>query len=223
MVYYYRIHQLLFFIISEFLNRESGDEKTAKKRSATVSSEFGSQLNYLMETVAQTAPHFIRCVKPNPRNVPDEFERSTVTEQLRYGGVLQAVQVSRAGYPIRLPHDEAYLDYQYLRSKNACADLDGPSVTHKERISRLMTHLEEKFHFPKPAHSVNSWAVGQTMVFFKHESYEVLSAERAALRGAKACYIQSRWKGNQQRRMHLLLRRCVIVIQVCDAGTDGAC
>ena len=53
-----------------------------------------------------TEPHFIRCIKPNPQNVPDLFDRKGVTEQLRYGGVLQVVQVSRAGYPVRINHQE---------------------------------------------------------------------------------------------------------------------
>ena len=57
---------------------------------------------------------------------PDRYDRKAVTEQLRYGGVLQAakrcltdspglwddsgasqvVQVSRAGYPVRINHQE---------------------------------------------------------------------------------------------------------------------
>lgn len=179
-----------------------------------MSSEFRSQLNYLMETVGQTSPHFIRCIKPNPKNRPDEFERRTVTEQLRYGGVLQAVQVSRAGYPVRLPHHEAYLDYRHLCTKPVFLALEKESMPEKERAFKMMTDLDAKFQFPKPAHSANSWAVGQTMVFFKHESYEVLSSERATLRVAKATYIQSRWKGIQQRRFYTHLRSCAIVIQV---------
>lgn len=58
------------------------------------------------DVVDLTEPHFIRCIKPNPQNVPDLFDRKGVTEQLRYGGVLQVVQVSRAGYPVRINHQE---------------------------------------------------------------------------------------------------------------------
>jgi len=57
----------------------------------------------LMDIVDTTEPHFIRCIKPNPQNEPDKYDRKGVTEQLRYGGVLQVVQVSRAGYPVRVP------------------------------------------------------------------------------------------------------------------------
>lgn len=51
-----------------------------------------------------TRPHYIRCIKPNDNAEPDEVSRVRVMEQLRYGGVLEAVRVARSGYPVRLPH-----------------------------------------------------------------------------------------------------------------------
>lgn len=51
-----------------------------------------------------TRPHYIRCIKPNDSAEPDEVSRVRVMEQLRYGGVLEAVRVARSGYPVRLPH-----------------------------------------------------------------------------------------------------------------------
>ncbi len=51
-----------------------------------------------------TTPHYIRCIKPNDDSEPDFINRIRVMEQLRYGGVLEAVRVARSGYPVRLPH-----------------------------------------------------------------------------------------------------------------------
>lgn len=44
-----------------------------------------------MGKIHQTRPHYIRCLKPNDQNVPDALDRARLTEQLRYGGVLEAV------------------------------------------------------------------------------------------------------------------------------------
>merc|ERR1712060_812511 len=88
-----------------------GEEKAEagkKKKKYTVSSEFKDQLSSLMDIVDLTEPHFVRCIKPNPQNEPDRYDRKGVTEQLRYGGVLQVVQVSRAGYPVRINHQECW-------------------------------------------------------------------------------------------------------------------
>ena len=80
-------------------------------------------------------------IKPNPQNLPDLFDRKAfhgllnllglfdcnwliglqgVTEQLRYGGVLQVVQVSWALSLAQLPH---LGDQQLLSTK-------GPSLSH---------------------------------------------------------------------------------------------
>lgn len=80
----------------------------------SVGSQFKEQLASLMEKIYATAPHYIRCLKPNDDNVPDNFNRRRTTEQLRYGGVLEAVRVARSGFPVRLTHAEFYSRYRPL-------------------------------------------------------------------------------------------------------------
>ena len=60
-----------------------------------------------MAHVRHSAPHYIRCLKSNDRNVPGVFDRVRVEEQLCYAGVLEAVKVTRAGYSSRVPLAEA--------------------------------------------------------------------------------------------------------------------
>ena len=66
------------------------------KKKATVSSQFASSLKELMEAIRQTDPHFIRCIKTNPQKEAGNFDREYVLEQLRKGGVLQAVEARLA-------------------------------------------------------------------------------------------------------------------------------
>lgn len=80
----------------------------------TVATQFKQQLNELMQKIHTTRPHYIRCLKPNDELVADKFNRARVNEQLRYGGVLEAVRVARSGYPVRLPHPEFYSRYRCL-------------------------------------------------------------------------------------------------------------
>ena len=56
----------------------------------------------------------LRCLKPNSNNVGDEFNDPLIISQLRCGGVLEAVRVSRAGYPKRLPHEEFIKAYRFI-------------------------------------------------------------------------------------------------------------
>lgn len=78
----------------------------------TVSQRFRASLSSLLTEIRATRPHFIRCLKPNDANKADIFDRPRITEQLRYCGVLEAVRVARAGYPVRLPHADFVRRYR---------------------------------------------------------------------------------------------------------------
>ena len=43
-----------------------------------------------------------RCIKPNPAGLPGRWDAGMVLEQLRAGGVLEAVRIACAGDPSRL-------------------------------------------------------------------------------------------------------------------------
>ena len=80
--------------------------------SPTICTQFKSQLSSLMKKIQGTKPHYIRCIKPNDLNKPDNLNRLRTTEQLRYGGVLEAVRVARSGFPVRLSHEDFFARYR---------------------------------------------------------------------------------------------------------------
>lgn len=86
--------------------------KPAKAK--TVGQQFKEQLQSLINNVQTTDPHYIRCIKPNDAAKPLLMTRKRTTEQLRYGGVLEAVRVARAGYPVRMPHAAFYQRFRML-------------------------------------------------------------------------------------------------------------
>ncbi|RRT55179.1 hypothetical protein B296_00034516 [Ensete ventricosum] len=56
------------------------------------------QLFKLMQRLESTTPHFIRCVKPNNKQLPSMYEHDLVLQQLRCCGVLEVVRISRYGF-----------------------------------------------------------------------------------------------------------------------------
>jgi len=191
---------------SEVLARDEAPEAKAggKKKKYTVSSEFKDQLASLMDIVDLTEPHFIRCIKPNPQNEADRYDRKAVTEQLRYGGVLQVVQVSRAGYPVRINHQDCWDDYRVVASPQAVAGLkhlpDG-----KLRAQKLLEHLSTELNVPKPQHGL-AWAVGKTLVFFKLPAFERIKCARLELVIKSTTLIQADWRRKVRREKYIAIR-----------------
>ena len=75
--------------------------------------KFKSQLDTLMKEITTTQVQYVRCIKPNDENVSQIITRDRVLGQLRCGGVLEAVRVARAGFPIRMLH-QVFLSRYYL-------------------------------------------------------------------------------------------------------------
>ncbi|GKD87902.1 myosin-11-like protein isoform X1 [Tanacetum coccineum] len=82
------------------------EESPKSSKFSSIGSRFKLQLQQLMETLSATEPHYIRCVKPNNQLKPAIFENVNILQQLRCGGVLEAIRISCAGYPTRRPFFE---------------------------------------------------------------------------------------------------------------------
>lgn len=195
---------------AEVLHKDGAEEAKGpgmtRKKKITVSSEFKDQLASLMDIVDLTEPHFIRCIKPNPLNVQDVYDRKGVTEQLRYGGVLQVVQVSRAGYPVRINHKECWDDYKVLANADTVKGLKHVD-DKKIRAHKLLDHLNTELNLPKPAHGAG-YAVGKTMVFFKLPAFERLKFSRLEVMSKSATLIQANWRRKVKMRMYTAIRVC---------------
>eukprot|EP00934_Nitzschia_sp_Nitz4_P007288 Nitzschia sp. Nitz4//scaffold31_size150131//93795//97250//NITZ4_002840-RA/size150131-processed-gene-0.138-mRNA-1//-1//CDS//3329547695//7278//frame0 len=99
----------------------------------TVGGQFRKQLRHLREKIDMMSPHYIRCLKPNDELVPDQFHRGAVAEQLRCGGILEAVRVARAGFSNHYPHSDFLRRYRCL----AYNEMDfGSSTSHRGAYRR---------------------------------------------------------------------------------------
>ena len=108
----------------------------------SVSSQFSQQLKVLRARIDETVPHYVRCLKPNDDLVPEFFEPKNVVEQLRCNGVLEAVRVSRAGYPTRYPHDVFLARYTILGDTHPSDAPQSPAFSPGSQ-TRQMSELKE--------------------------------------------------------------------------------
>uniref|UniRef100_A0A672QZB0 Unconventional myosin-XIX-like n=1 Tax=Sinocyclocheilus grahami TaxID=75366 RepID=A0A672QZB0_SINGR len=67
----------------------------------TVVSKFRNSLESLMKILHSTTPHYTRCIKPNPDCRPLTFKREEVIAQLEACGIVETINISAAGFPIR--------------------------------------------------------------------------------------------------------------------------
>jgi myosin-5 len=177
-------------------------QQPQRRRSAimadSVSSQFRGQLAHLLQTIHSTSPHYIRCLKPNDRHVSGELNRRRLLEQLRCGGVLEAVRVARCGYPIRLSHSDFVKRYYMFASSNTARPVLSDTEAAKEVawgvllpcVHRLTGEADSACVSTKntpydadKAKSVCSDSgiqFGRSKIFFRRGAYNNLEAQRTA-------------------------------------------
>ncbi|CAH9135658.1 unnamed protein product [Cuscuta epithymum] len=109
-------------------------------RRQSVATKFKGQLFQLMQQLENTAPHFIRCIKPNNKKLPGMFEKDIVLQQLQCCGILEVVRISRAGYPTRMTHQDFTGRYAFLLSDNSL--LRDPLKTSVAILQKFHIHPE---------------------------------------------------------------------------------
>jgi myosin V len=80
----------------------------------SVGTQFSSQLKLLRNKIESTIPHYVRCLKPNDDLIPNSFDACIIADQLRCAGVIEAIRVSRVGFPHRFFHDHFIHRYGLL-------------------------------------------------------------------------------------------------------------
>ena len=79
--------------------------KKQKAADTTIASKFLGQLKELVKTTNATKRHYVRCVKPNDKKLKfhqdGAFHARKTLRQLKFAGILQAVQIRQEGYPFR--------------------------------------------------------------------------------------------------------------------------
>ncbi|CAL0333788.1 unnamed protein product [Lupinus luteus] len=87
----------------------------SQKRS--IGTKLKGQLFMLMCQLESTKPHFIRCIRPNTKQLPGIYDEDLVLQQIRCCGVLEVARISRVGYSNRITHQEFSGRYGFLLSE----------------------------------------------------------------------------------------------------------
>ena len=127
-------------ILSSKNNPGSSSKRNSSKSSlsrASVGNQFTTQLRELRSRIDLTAPHYIRCIKPNDELTPDNFVPAVIADQLNCAGVLEAVRVSRVGYPQRYVKDLFVKRYWMLSLRV----LERAKLTRRDLCEELVESL----------------------------------------------------------------------------------
>ncbi|ONM53016.1 Myosin-6 [Zea mays] len=178
-------------------------EVSAKSTKFTsIGSSFKQQLQALLETLSATEPHYIRCIKPNNVLKPAIFENSNVLQQLRCGGVLEAIRISCLGYPTRRRFDEFVDRFGVL-----LPEVLGESYDEVTATNMLLDKV-----------NLTGYQIGKTKVFLRAGQMAELDAMRTEVLGCSASKIQRKVRSYLARKKFIQLRISATHLQAICRG-----
>ena len=198
---------------------------TAKSlTSDTVSSQFTFQLRQLIERINKSRPHYIRCLKANDYLRPDLYDPVIISEQLKCGGVVEAIRVSRVGFPHRFGHEEFWGRYWVIMVRGGRGgrggrmikdvDKDGGIV---EKAKVLVDAILEEMGEPQGG----CLQVGVTKVYSRRNAFEYIERRRDRVLRESAVRLQARVRGfvrqSSYKRLLESARRIQTIVRMAAA------
>ncbi|XP_030328647.1 unconventional myosin-XIX isoform X3 [Strigops habroptila] len=188
----------------------------------TVVSKFKGSLEHLMQILNSTTPHYIRCIKPNADCKAMTFKREEVLSQLQACGIVEAITISAAGFPVRIPLQSFTERYEILRTsrgsnKNRGCDKSNyhtaeqngktPVVDDAKASCSVVFEILQNVTGQTTAEQTGNTAentsvyCGKTKVFMVNSVLEQLEARRTEVLNEKAFCIQCCWRRFKQRKV----------------------
>ncbi|XP_076742194.1 unconventional myosin-IXAb isoform X8 [Maylandia zebra] len=167
-----------------------------KKKPPSISAQFQASLNKLMETLDQSEPYFVKCIRSNAEKLPLRFNDSLVLRQLRYTGMLETVRIRQSGYSSKYTFQDFVHHFHVLLPRGTSPTKSGV----REFFRRI--HLS-------PA----GYQVGSTMVFLREAERQRLQTllHQEVLR--RIVMLQRRFRAVLERKHFVNMRRAACTIQ----------
>ncbi|XP_051917917.1 unconventional myosin-IXAb isoform X2 [Hippocampus zosterae] len=167
-----------------------------KKKPPSISAQFQASLSKLMETLNQSEPYFVKCIRSNAEKLPLRFNDSLVLRQLRYTGMLETVRIRQSGYSIKYTFQDFVGHFHVLLPRGTSATKSG--IREFFRQIHLM-----------PA----GYQVGNTTVFLREAERQRLQTllHQEVLR--RIVMLQRRFRAVLERKTFVGMRLAARIIQ----------
>ncbi|KAL8029120.1 hypothetical protein ABFS82_14G203800 [Erythranthe guttata] len=184
------------------LPEETTKSSNKSSKFSSIGSRFKQQLQQLMETLNSTEPHYIRCVKPNNHFQPTIFENASIMQQLRCGGVLEAIRISCSGYPTHKTFSE-FLHRFGLLAPEILEENNDEMVACKKIVDKL---------------GLAGAQIGKTKLFLRSGQMADLDSQRAVKLSGAAKTIQAKFRSHNDLKHFVAVYRASVCIQSIARG-----
>ncbi len=197
-------------IFSSLSNVRDASSKTGRKNDnshelhSTLGMSFKKQLKSMAEVIKGTKPVFLRCIKSNNFLKEQLCDSVSVLRQLKYNGVLAALDMRRAGFPTRILYQDFCSRYHVLIKVNGEELVQGrrQSGTGSSSSKRSWKKRAESILTNKLVEASNikdATRLGTTRIFFRSGVLAILDTIKETAMRARIIHLQAFFRGRVAR------------------------
>jgi len=176
------------FVRALFLDFEPNKKGPSK---STVATQFRTQLVDLLSVVEVTEAHYVRCISPNKKKSPNEFDAPYIMHQLRCCGLIQLIQLRKMGYSYRSSYEQFIEKYTMLITENMWKT-DAKTTTSEFLNKTLSPNMR--------------YACGKNKIFLQREAFEKLEDMKSEIISKYATVFQTLIRSMIARRYYYVVQ-----------------
>ncbi|KAI2648658.1 Unconventional myosin-IXAb [Labeo rohita] len=183
-----------------------------KKKPPSISAQFNVSLNKLMETLGQSEPYFVKCIRSNAEKLPLRFNDALVLRQLRYTGMLETTGIRQFLQSV----DPEPNGHQVGRSTVFLQERLRQRLQeqlHQEVLRRIVC-LQRSFRTQQERRRFCTQRRAARLIQgWWRDCLNRADVGDAELQQGAALRLQTAWRGFRERRLYLRQRRAALIIQ----------
>jgi myosin heavy subunit len=191
------------------LSKDNKNKQMDKILSDTLIRQFKKQIQELFRKIQDSNKIYVKCINPNDKKMPKNYDRNIISEQMKYLGILELIKIKQKGYNIHISKEDFQNEYKYLING---IKFKLNTTKTLENVIEYIKELDEDNN-PCKTSKIDLILVGKINTIFMKEDFKQYLDYLLSKEQKKMIKIQAHVRGRIERNKLYRLTTSVVKIQ----------
>ena len=193
--------------IFEEISKDNKNKQMDKILSDTLIRQFKKQIQELFRKIQDSNKIYVKCINPNNKKMPKNYDRNIISEQMKYLGILELIKIKQKGYNVHITKEDFQNEYKYL--------INGIKLNTTKTLENVIEYIKalDEDNNPCKTSKIELILVGKIDKIFMKEDFKQYLDYLLGKEERKMIKIQAHVRGRIERNKIYRLTTNVIKIQ----------
>ena len=189
------------------LSKDNKNKQMDKILSDTLIRQFKKQIQELFRKIQDSNKIYVKCINPNDKKMPKNYDRNIISEQMKYLGILELIKIKQKGYNVHITKEDFQNEYKYL--------INGIKLNTPKTLENVIEYIKalDEDNNPCKTSKIELILVGKIDKIFMKEDFKQYLDFLLSKEERKMIKIQAHVRGRIERNKLYRLTTNVIKIQ----------